>query len=134
MCPEPDAVDGISAGKKASGSRIRIARKARGMTQSQLASALCLSQQSIQQYEKKANERDMRADLLIRIAAVLDVSVTYLLSLDDDFSEGETRVISSEGLTARERLLVAGFRMLNGVGKRNLLNTLDDMTKSGKYA
>lgn len=59
------------------GQRIKEARKQAGMTQTELAQKLNIPFQSVSQWERDI--RNPKYDTLRRIAAVLDVSVDYLL-------------------------------------------------------
>ena len=55
------------------GQRIRNARKAKGMTQEQLASALYVSRQTVSGWENDRSEPDY--ETLMRIMELLDVNV-----------------------------------------------------------
>ncbi|OAT83724.1 helix-turn-helix domain-containing protein [Desulfotomaculum copahuensis] len=59
------------------GDRIRAARKAKGLTQNQLAEALGLKDNAVSRYEKDTRRPD--PDMLMKIACALDVPVGYLL-------------------------------------------------------
>ena len=59
------------------GARIRLRRKALGITQSQLADALGLTFQQVQKYERGVNR--VSASVLVKIAQRLDSPVAYLL-------------------------------------------------------
>jgi transcriptional regulator with XRE-family HTH domain len=59
------------------GARIRLRRKALGITQSQLAEALGLTFQQVQKYERGVNR--VSASVLVKIAQRLDSPVSYLL-------------------------------------------------------
>ena len=59
------------------GARIRLRRKALGITQSQLAEALGLTFQQVQKYERGVNR--VSASVLVKIAKRLDCPVSYLL-------------------------------------------------------
>jgi transcriptional regulator with XRE-family HTH domain len=59
------------------GARIRLRRKALGITQSQLADALGLTFQQVQKYERGVNR--VSASVLVKIAQRLDCPVSYLL-------------------------------------------------------
>jgi transcriptional regulator with XRE-family HTH domain len=59
------------------GARIRLRRKALGITQSELAQALGLTFQQVQKYERGVNR--VSASVLVKIAQRLDCPVAYLL-------------------------------------------------------
>ncbi|MGE5502094.1 MAG: helix-turn-helix domain-containing protein [Ignavibacteriales bacterium] len=59
------------------GARIRLRRKALGITQSELAQALGLTFQQVQKYERGVNR--VSASVLVKIAQRLDCPVSYLL-------------------------------------------------------
>jgi transcriptional regulator with XRE-family HTH domain len=59
------------------GARIRLRRKALGITQSQLAEALGLTFQQVQKYERGVNR--VSASVLVKIAQRLDCPVSFLL-------------------------------------------------------
>ena len=60
------------------GQRIIAARKNLGLTQTQLAEALNVNQQTITFWEREANAP--RAEVLPKMAEVLNVSIDYLLT------------------------------------------------------
>ena len=60
------------------GKRLQSARKACGITQEELAEKLCVDRNHITRMERGA--RVCSIDLLIEIAALLDVSTDYLLT------------------------------------------------------
>ena len=70
--PEPVDID--------VGARIRLRRKALGITQAVLAAALGLTFQQVQKYERGVNR--VSASVLVKIAAKLDCPVSWLLGED----------------------------------------------------
>jgi transcriptional regulator with XRE-family HTH domain len=64
------------------GARIAQARRERGMTQRDLASAMGLSKSLIAFWEQ--GERDVRTNLLPRLAGVLQMTAAELLGIEDD--------------------------------------------------
>ena len=62
--------------------RIAEARTAKHWTQKELADRIGTTQQSIQRYE--AGSRNIRASVLMELSKVLDVSVAYLLGMDEE--------------------------------------------------
>lgn len=61
--------------------RVRDLRKARNITQVQLAKTLCVSKQSVSNWEN--NNILPSIEMLVRIAKYFSVSTDYLLYLDD---------------------------------------------------
>lgn len=64
------------------GDRIRLARKRKGWTQADLASALGVSEPAVNRYEKGGRQPDV--DQLVNIANVLEVSIEYLVGRSED--------------------------------------------------
>lgn len=60
--------------------RLKEARKAKDLTQKEMASRLCLSQQAYAKYE--VGTAKPNSDTLTQIAEILGVSVDYLLAVD----------------------------------------------------
>ena len=88
--------------------RISEARKAKGLTQIQLAELMETTQQTIQRYE--SGVVDIRADKLARIAEILGVSVSYLLYMDDSFSnDGYVEVPLYGSIAAGEPIEMVSF-------------------------
>ena len=72
------------------GDRIRQLRKARGITQTELANAIGLTFQQVQKYEKARNR--ISASKLAQIATIFDVDVAELFRApvnDDEGSSGD---------------------------------------------
>lgn len=67
------------------GERLRAARKEMGLTQTELAERLGISFVGVSQWE--SGKRNPKKETLVRLAAILDVPVSYFLgteSLDDE--------------------------------------------------
>jgi transcriptional regulator with XRE-family HTH domain len=62
------------------GARLKMARKARGLSQTELGQAVGVTFQQVQKYERGANR--VSSSALILIARHLDVPVTELLGVD----------------------------------------------------
>ena len=65
--------------------KIAEARKAKGWTQKELADRLGTTQQVVYKWEHGIN--DPRADVMVRMAAALGVTLSYLLGVDDNGNE-----------------------------------------------
>ena len=63
------------------GKRIAIARDAKGWSQGDLGERMGTSQQQVARYESGAN--DVKSSVLLKLSAALDVTVSWLLGLDD---------------------------------------------------
>ena len=61
--------------------KIAEARRAKGWTQQELAERMGTTQQTIQRYE--AGSRNIKSSVLARLSEELDVTVTYLLGMND---------------------------------------------------
>lgn len=77
--------------------RLREARKAKDLTQREMASRLCLSQQAYAKYE--VGTAKPNSDTLAQIAGELGVSVDYLLATEtknpaDNVSEAKREMIA----------------------------------------
>lgn len=64
------------------GDHLKVLRKAKGITQKQLAAEISASERGIQQYE--LGERKPTYDMLIALADYFDVSLDYLVGRSDD--------------------------------------------------
>ncbi len=65
------------------GQRIRELRIEKGLTQTQLAEQLGLTQKSVSKYELE--QLDLSTELVIKISRFFDVSADYLLGMSDDY-------------------------------------------------
>jgi len=65
------------------GTRIRTAREARGLSQTALAARAGLNLGNLNEVEQ-ARKTGVRAETIVVLAAVLQVSADYLLGLSDD--------------------------------------------------
>jgi transcriptional regulator with XRE-family HTH domain len=63
------------------GTQLRHLRKARKMTQKQLAEKLNVAKSTISQYENNVNEPDLKT--VVKLAELFDVTVDYLLGRFD---------------------------------------------------
>jgi len=92
------------------------ARKARGLTQVQLADALGVTQKRIDQYERRVKRPDV--EFVARIASALRVNISELLVGDEVkqkpvTSALEQRIVRLRQLSRKEQEVV--IRMLDGL-------------------
>lgn len=65
------------------GQRIRELRIEKGLTQTQLAEHLGLTQKSVSKYELE--QLDLSTELVVKISRFFEVSADYLLGMSDDY-------------------------------------------------
>lgn len=78
------------------------ARKAKGITQEELAVRLNVVRQTISKWEKGLSVPD--ADLLIRLSEILDVPVSKLLGAKTDFEKEDTDTMAEQLSRINEQL------------------------------
>lgn len=116
----------LSSSDYSVGERIRIIRKAAGLTQQELAAALNMQYQNISQYERGI--RQPKIETIKRIADVLEVNFVFLLPLnlryiwDDGWNRGyETKLASLDDkgyqFTPKEADMIFDYNRLNDLGK-----------------
>lgn len=94
--------------------RIRDARRTLGLTQDELARRVGVSRSAVAQWETDRTGQ-IRVNLA-RVAAVLGVSIAYLIS-------GETGAGSINAETADERALLHLYRQIREPGRSELLRS-----------
>ena len=99
------------------GKRLRDARKAKGLTQKELAAMIAVKHNSVSNWENDQNKPDL--DTIRRICSVLDISSAYLL-------EGETAPVPlqdelNRALTDTEFALFDEVRHLTEEDKQDIL-------------
>lgn len=97
------------------GYKIKQARNARGWSQGELARRSGTTQQAIQRYE--SGKREPKVSAVVSMAAALGVTISYLLGLDDDESDGE--------MTRDERHLLSAYRATDERGKVAIMAVAD---------
>ena len=90
---------------------LKMLRKEKGFSQEQLAFRLNVVRQTISKWEKGLSVPD--AELLIRLADVLDVSVSDLLGTQIEMSDGEDKetVLAKELAKLNEILVTYGAKL-----------------------
>ena len=76
------------------GENLKAARKAKGITQKELATRLHVVRQTISKWEKGLSVPD--ADLLIRLSKILEVPASELLGAKKEFEQGDTDTIAEQ--------------------------------------
>jgi transcriptional regulator with XRE-family HTH domain len=121
----PDHVD-IEVGQ-----RIRIYRKARGLSQTTLADQLGVTYQQVQKYENGTSR--IGAGRLMRIAHVLGVSLATLLGVNDTttIKSSERGKVSSAlkllTVSSALRLLRSYERINDGKIRRSIVNLVESI-------
>lgn len=89
--------------------RIRLLRMEKGISQIQLADALCVTKQSISNWENDNIQPSI--EMLVKLSKFFDVSTDYLLGLD------EKRSLNIENLTDKQishiQFIIDDFKSLN---------------------
>jgi transcriptional regulator with XRE-family HTH domain len=99
------------------GQRLARLRKARGLTQTQLAGKLDLIQAMISDYE--SDRRRMHAELIVRVARALEVSADELLGMKP------SRSSAAAGLSLKFTRRLLKIETLSPVRQKALLQTID---------
>ena len=105
--------------------RIKELRIAEGISQQKLAQAIGTTQRNISYWESGI---EISAQFASRIANFFDVTVDYLLGLEDDFGiRVERQKKEPDTLSAEERRLVEGYREINAAGKKLVMQTVETL-------
>lgn len=113
-------------GMGAIGERLARLRKARGITQIEMASRLGTTQSIISQYER--GEFRLHAELVSRLAEILDVSADELLGI-----EHRKKKTPQPSLTTQDMRLLRRVQVINKLPRRDrdaLLRTIDGFLKA----
>lgn len=111
--------------------RIKVLRKDRGMSQAVLADILGVTRSTVSMWEIDKSEPD--ADMFVRIADLFGVSTDDVLGRVVSADVQKEKPIPKDELSDDERELLRLFRQLNAEAQARLLDTADDMVRSGKY-
>lgn len=106
------------------GSRIKERREELGITQTELAVRLGISKGAVGNYETDANSP--RASIMYKLFEILHCDANYLYQ--DEIGEHDS-VVPPEN----ERKLLSLFHKLNDEGQEKLIDSADDLVRSGKY-
>jgi transcriptional regulator with XRE-family HTH domain len=116
MTADRNAVDALI------GSRIRLRRSVRGLSQEKLGDALGLSYQQVQKYER--GQHRVSASRLAQIARILGVEISFFLDPDMAESEDDDRRL----LQCRETLEL--IRVYHRIGDPALRKRVVDLIRS----
>ena len=103
---------------------VKKARELAGMSQKELADALNIAQQSVYYYE--SGSRDIKASMLLKIAEVTGVTVSYLLGTTTD-PHGEAPAAQDSDPDFDR--LARNYRAMAPEGRAALLATSDALAK-----
>ena len=101
-------------------------RTERSLSQKDLAEKLNYTQSNISEWEKGTVEP--KAAALIALSAYFDVSIEYLLGLEDDFGvRVDDKEKKHDALSVEERRLLEGYREINVAGKKLVIQTVETL-------
>lgn len=101
-------------------------RAERSLSQKDLAEKLNYTQSNISEWEKGTVEP--KAAALIALSAFFDVSIEFLLGLEDDFGvRVDDKEKKPDTLSAEERRLLEGYREINAAGKKLVMQTVETL-------
>jgi transcriptional regulator with XRE-family HTH domain len=116
---------------KVVGQRVRLSRQSRGMSQTALASAIGVTFQQLQKYEKAANR--ISASKLFEISKALDVDVgTFFSELKvSGTKEADTELLDLGAMTKLDMMIMRRlFAIRDPRVKRHILGLIDAIADS----
>jgi len=117
----PDPID------VAVGARVRIRRRWLGLSQTQLATALGITFQQVQKYERGANR--VSASMLVKIAAKLETTVAALVG-EDGSAPVEAIIYAQLATPGATDLLAAFAKISDGEVRRALLTLAQSLSNA----
>lgn len=102
--------------------RIKEARKAAGLKQTDIARLLEVTAATYSRYENGQIQPD--PPTLLKIAAILHTSVDYLLG-NDDAPNMPDKITLSQSYSPEEEILIKKYRQLDADGKKEIENMID---------
>ena len=105
------------------GTRLRDARKAKKLTQKELASKICAAHNSISNWENDQNMPD--PDTIQNLCWALDVQPNYFFNVDTASLTPPTVVTPTLSLSEEEQHIIVKYRCLDDRGKSAVLNVLN---------
>jgi transcriptional regulator with XRE-family HTH domain len=121
----PDPID------VAVGARVRIRRRWLGFSQTQLATALGITFQQVQKYERGSNR--ISASMLVKIAAKLETTVAALVG-EDGQAPVEAVVYAQLATPGATDLLAAFAQIPDGDARRALLTIAQGLIPASRKA
>ena len=109
---------------------LRYLREKYGVSQSQLAKAIGVTQQSVNKYENQPTEPDVPR--LIQIANFFGTSVDFLIGNTD--IERKYEVVHESDLNDNEMLMVREYRETGADGRNIILSLLRELNKKDPEA
>lgn len=103
---------------------LREIREEMGFSQKELAKQMGVSPTNIYNYESGRTEPNI--DTLIKLSKILNVSVDYLLGIEDDlgikgYAPAKERISAAEALSGEEEDLLKDFRKLGVFARSSIL-------------
>ena len=105
------------------GTRLRDARKAKKLTQKELASKIRAAHNSISNWENDQNMPD--PDTIQNLCWALDVQPNYFFNVDTTSPTPPTVVTPTLSLSEEEQDIIVKYRCLDDRGKSAVLNVLN---------
>lgn len=116
------------------GKRIRLNRKAAGLTQAELAQKLGIPPQSIGQWER--GERQPKLDTLLRIASALDTPLEELVDLEGALAADraeKTHVVVPNDILADVLDILDVFVSVKQQARRRIVEYAQELVLIDKY-
>lgn len=107
--------------------RLRELRLEKGLRQKDVAEKIGVCTASYGFYENWVNKPD--PETLVKLAALYDVSIDYLLGITDDFG-ARTTAPTGEVFSSEEKKLVEDYRTLNFACKKLVKQTIETLKNS----
>lgn len=104
------------------GSRLKMARKAKHLTQKQLGDLVSVTGSAIGNYESGVSSPN--EDILIRLMEILNIDANFLYA--DDMVNSKDMYF----LTPEEQQLLSAFRSLNEIGQRIALHSVQSYSNT----
>lgn len=100
--------------------RLRYLREEKGLSMKELSLLLGVSDCAISNWENRINEP--KASYLLQLSKFFNVSVDYLLGIEDDFGNVVVSGQTSDQLTQKEKRLLQAFGKLPELEQNKLIS------------
>lgn len=107
------------------GERIVFLREECDMSQKELAYAIDIAPTSLSRYEN--NLYEPKAEILLRLASVLNTTSDFLLGLTDTYKKPKGTGQKPTGITASEHQLLSSYRKLDRENQVRVLERIDTL-------